>query len=214
MYEDGCVCRRPWELPFRAEPKEVAGLRRIVRLHLTGWGLARQVEAAQLCVSELVTNVIRHVGTGTPTVLRFSMNGTSLRIEVRDPEPTVLPRRVPADRDAESGRGMALVDAVADCWGTLLDARYKTTWCEIPTDLSTSDGHGGGVRVSRAEGVLSLYETAVASSRAVSEWEPRAVPAKDMAAEAMVDLLHWMCAHGFDADDVLDGVRTRFESGL
>jgi anti-sigma regulatory factor (Ser/Thr protein kinase) len=77
---------KPWELPFLAEPREVAGLRRVMRLHLDLWDLNHLVDAAQVCVSELVANVIAHVGQEVPTVLSVSMRGTYLRIEVRDPD--------------------------------------------------------------------------------------------------------------------------------
>ena len=77
--------RKPWDLPFLAESEEVGALRRILRTRLGLWGLHESIEAAQLCVSELVANVINHVGPGTPTTLVVSMNGTHLRIEVHDP---------------------------------------------------------------------------------------------------------------------------------
>jgi anti-sigma regulatory factor (Ser/Thr protein kinase) len=207
------MVRKSWELPFLAEPQEVAALRRIVRLHLKAWGLPRQEEVAQLCVSELVANVIRHVGSGTPTALRLSMSGTYLRVEVRDPDSRALPTLVAVGPDAESGRGLALVDAMADRWGVLLGSDHKVTWCEIATDLSTPNGHSGGVRVTRAEAMISLYG-AVASPRAVNASRLSVIVAKDAAIDVVVDLLHWMVAHGFDADDVLDMAQARFESGL
>lgn len=55
------------------------------------WGLADTVRDAQLCATELVTNVMRHVGVGTPTRLAVSMSGSRLRLEVGDPEIRVLP---------------------------------------------------------------------------------------------------------------------------
>ncbi|MFE4591253.1 ATP-binding protein [Streptomyces laurentii] len=211
MVEDGCMIRRPWELPFKAEAEEVAALRRIVRLHLKSWGLPRQTGTAQLCVSELVSNVIRHVGPGTPTFLRLSMNGTYLRIEVRDPDCDSLPTLVAATPDAESGRGLALVDAMADRWGVLLGSDRKVTWCEIATDLRTPNGHTGGARVTRAEAMISLYG-AVASPRAIDASRLCVAVAKDAAIDVIVDLLHWMGAHGYDPDDVLDLATARFES--
>ncbi|MBT2367017.1 ATP-binding protein [Streptomyces sp. ISL-10] len=213
MNEDGCMIRKSWELPFLAEPKEVAVLRRILRLHLKAWGLPRQTEVAQLCVSEIVANVIRHVGAGTPTALRLSMSGTYLRVEVRDPDSRALPTLVAVGPDSESGRGMALVDAMADRWGVLLGSDHKVTWCEIATDLSTPNGHAGGVRVTRAEAMISIYG-AVASPRAVNASRLSVAVAKDTAIDVIVDLLHWMVVHGFDADDVLDMAQARFESGL
>ncbi|MFI2366905.1 ATP-binding protein [Streptomyces sp. NPDC018833] len=213
MNEDGCMIRKPWELPFLAEPQEVAALRRIVRLHLKAWGLLRQTDVAQVCVSELIANVIRHVGAGTPTALRLSMSGTHLRVEVRDPDARALPTLVAVGPDSESGRGMALVDAMADRWGVLLGSDHKVTWCEIATDLPTPNGHAGGIRVTRAEAVISLYG-AVATPRTANESPLSVAMAKDAAIDVIVDLLHWMVAHGFDADDVLDMAQARFESGV
>ncbi|MEV7373040.1 ATP-binding protein [Streptomyces sp. NPDC090301] len=207
------MVRRPWELSFAAEPQEVAGLRRVVRLHLKFWGLPRQVEVAQLCVSELVTNVIRHVGRGTPTRLRLSMNGTYLRIEVSDPGRDALPARVADVTDADWGRGMVLVEEAADRWGVLLGTDHKVTWCEIATDLRAPDGHGGGMRVERAESMISLYG-AVASPRAVNASKLATAVAKAAVVDVIVDLLHWMEAHGYDADDVLDAAQARFDAGL
>jgi hypothetical protein len=60
--QEACMSRKPWDLAFTAEPEEVAALRRIMRLHLGVWGLHEVTDEAQLCVSELVSNVITHVG--------------------------------------------------------------------------------------------------------------------------------------------------------
>ncbi|MEV2251287.1 ATP-binding protein [Streptomyces sp. NPDC050147] len=131
---DGLVSEAPrtaWELKCVAEPEGVAALRRIIRLHLVQWGLPHVVDNAQLCVSELVTNVIDHVGVGTPTVLGLSMRGSHVRIELRDPDPRALPALVAAERDAEGGRGMAIVNEVAERWGVLPEADSKVTWCEL-----------------------------------------------------------------------------------
>ncbi|MFE7580665.1 ATP-binding protein [Streptomyces gardneri] len=207
------MVRRPWELSFPAEPREVAGLRRVVRLHLKFWGLPRQCEVAELCVGELVTNVIRHVGLGTRTTVRLSMNGTYLRIEVSDPECHALPKRATAVVEPESGRGLVLVEGVADRWGILQGADHKVTWCEIATDLTAPNGHGGGLRVDRAESMISLYG-AVASARAVNASRLATAVAKEAVVDVIVDLLHWMEAHGYDADDVLDTAQVRFDAGL
>src|SRR3954454_20709050 len=99
------MSRKPWDLHFLAEPEEVAGLRRVLRVHLGLWGLDELIDAAQLCVSELVSNVIRHVGPGTPASLAVSMKGTRLRIEVYDPDIRALPTLLNQGVNAESGRG-------------------------------------------------------------------------------------------------------------
>ncbi|MFJ9434706.1 ATP-binding protein [Streptomyces sp. NPDC101490] len=207
---DGCVVRKPWELSFLAEPRELAALRRLVRLHLKLWGLSPQSDTAQLCVSELVSRVIRQGGAGTPASLRFSMNGTSLRIEVRDagwhvPSTPIAPA-------AEADTGLTLVEGVADRWGVLWEPEHRVTWCEISTDLTTPHGHSGDARVMRAEAMLRLYG-AVALPPPGAASRLRVAATNQAVIEVIIDLLRWVDAHGYDADDILDAAQTRFEAG-
>ncbi|MER7106357.1 ATP-binding protein [Streptomyces sp. NPDC000229] len=213
---DVCRCgvsRKSWEIPFLAEAEEVSGLRNVIRTHLRLWGLSKQVDAAQLCVSELVANVITHVGAGTPTTLAVSMSGTHLRIEVHDPDTRALPTLIQAGPDAECGRGMGLVDAVADRWGVQLRADRKVTWCEIATGLTAPDGHSGGPRVTRAEAMLALYGAARLPRAATPSLLSVAV-AEEAAIDVIADLLHWLQAHGCDPDEALDRAQTHFEAEL
>ena len=187
-----CTPRKAWELPFLAELEEVAGLRRVLGIHLRIWGLQELTDAVQLCVSELVANVITHVGVGTPTTLAVSMNGTHLRVEVHDPDPRSLPTLIDATDDAEAGRGMALVTATTDRWGVELRGDRKVTWCEFAAGLDMPAGHGGGHRPSRL----------------------RAVTTETTAIDAISDLLHWLQAHGCDPEEVIDRAQRHFEAQL
>ncbi|MER6305104.1 ATP-binding protein [Streptomyces sp. NPDC001657] len=117
----------PLTLALLAVPKEVPGLRRAVRAHLGG-----PCADVQLCVSEIVGNVIRHLGEGTPVTVHIrGAAGGRTRVEVTDPDPRALPVLVRAAEDAEAGRGMALLDAVAVRWGVRQGADRKTVWCEV-----------------------------------------------------------------------------------
>ncbi|MFE6890297.1 ATP-binding protein [Streptomyces sp. NPDC057694] len=196
MLQQNCVCRKPWELAFTAEPEELAGLRRIVRLHLMHWGLPDLVDCAQLCVSEMVSNVITHVGTGTPTELSLLMNGPFLRIEVQDPDLRALPTLLHAADDDESGRGMKLLDALAVRWGVQIKADRKVTWCELATGIDVPGGHVRSAAVDRAEGLLQLYGVGLDKLAAVA---------------LITDLLCWARAHGHDTDDLLENAETRFD---
>src|SRR5690606_41440146 len=82
--------RRSWDLRFTALPEEVARLRRAVRAHLVAWGLDELVDTAQLCVSELVSNIVTHVGIGSPGSLVLSAEGGRLRVAVHDPDTPAL----------------------------------------------------------------------------------------------------------------------------
>ncbi|GHB21973.1 hypothetical protein GCM10010377_09690 [Streptomyces viridiviolaceus] len=202
-----------WGFPFLAEPEEVSVLRGLMRTRLSAWGLQELSDSAQLCVSELVSNVIAHVGPGTPANLMVSLRGTRLRIELRDPGARALPTLVDASDDAESGRGMALVDALTERWGVELHGDSKVTWCELVTAPVTSEGHAGGARVTRAARVLSSYGDGELFGT------PRRSRLGAMAAEAAAidvisDLLHWLQVHGHDTDEILDRAQTHFEAEL
>ncbi|MEU8469254.1 ATP-binding protein [Streptomyces sp. NPDC029006] len=114
----------PLELRLLATPKAAPELRRHLREH--GFGV-------RLCATELLTNVIDHLGEGTPVTVRVRAAAhRRTRVEVTDPDPRGLPLLVSAAATAESGRGPALVDALADRWGVDRGPECKTAWCEVP----------------------------------------------------------------------------------
>lgn len=115
------------ELHLAALPESVHDLRRTVRQYLDA-----PCADVQLCVTELVGNVIRHLGEGTPVRVRVvRADGGRTRVEVADPDPRALPVLLRATGDDESGRGLALLEAVALRWGVEQGAAGKTVWCEL-----------------------------------------------------------------------------------
>jgi anti-sigma regulatory factor (Ser/Thr protein kinase) len=115
------------ELHLLALPESVHDLRRTVRQYLDA-----PCADVQLCVTELVGNVIRHLGEGTPVRVRVvRADGGRTRVEVADPDPRALPVLLRATGDDESGRGLALLEAVALRWGVEQGAAGKTVWCEL-----------------------------------------------------------------------------------
>lgn len=204
--------RKPWDIAFTAEPSEVATLRRITLLQLETWGLSHLADEAQLCVSELVSNVIKHVGPGTPATLAVSMKSKRLRIEVHDPDTRAFPTLRAADTDAEAGRGMALVDAVADRWGVQLAPDHKITWCELATRLATAHGYVEASSVVRAEALVRHYAAAAQPQPRTEANRLTSTVAEETVIAAITDFLHWFRAHGRDADDMLDRAQMRFEA--
>jgi PAS domain S-box-containing protein len=98
---------------------------------LAEWGgLEHVVDPVQLIVSELVTNVIRHA-TGHEATIRLERHEDRLVLAVIDPDATP-PRLTRAEPEDEGGRGLSLVEALADRWGTRhLPAGGKLVWCEL-----------------------------------------------------------------------------------
>lgn len=118
-------------------------LRRILRLYLNGWGLVGVADAAELAFTELIANVVRHVpGRRCQTFIFRLPDGDGVRVEVADGCPTV-PRVAEGDVLDEGGRGLVLVDAVADKWGVEVrrDGGGKTVWFEC---LAAAPGAGAG----------------------------------------------------------------------
>ena len=126
------------QLDLLALPRAVSELRRTVHEYL-----GVPCADVQLCVTELIGNVIRHVGEGTPVRVRLSLADGRIRVEVTDPAPHALPVLLNASEDDESGRGLALLDAVVLRWGVEPSADGKTVWCEL------DDLEGGAVRERR-----------------------------------------------------------------
>ncbi|WP_323178297.1 ATP-binding protein [Streptomyces sp. NBC_00620] len=218
IYVSGCVGREPWVHQFVAQPGELSQLRRMLKLRLILWGLHDHVDAAQICVSELATNVIQHVGEGTPVTLRVALSEPYLRMEVEDPDARALPTLLAASSALESGRGMALVDTLTDHrWGVFLRGGSKVVWCELATDASAECGRNNGPRVTRAEAILDLYGAWQLPHGGAISGSGRALSvaaAEEAAIGMMADVLHWLRAHGYDPDDVLDRAQTHFEAEI
>ena len=110
--------------------------RRFVTSTLATWGIAGTVvEHAQLLVSELVSNAVMH--GGGPVVLRVIERdrGARVRIEVADGG-NGLPRMRRAAPQDVSGRGLRLVDELANGWGSSNVGGATSVWFEVQADAS------------------------------------------------------------------------------
>jgi anti-sigma regulatory factor (Ser/Thr protein kinase) len=91
------------------------------------------VDTAVLLATELLSNALKHARHGSePLSVRLEVHctGHHLSIAVSDPDPE-LPVARDADDDAEDGRGLALLQALATRWGALPITAGKTVWCLI-----------------------------------------------------------------------------------
>ncbi|WP_053708431.1 ATP-binding protein [Streptomyces sp. NRRL B-3648] len=144
------------QLEIRPDPAEVGRARRWARSRLAGSGITADEPLAEtliLLVSELVTNAVVH--TGRPAVLRLCLPGpaaeecasATVRVEVADGSSRAPVPRC-AGSEATGGRGLALVDCLADRWGWSPDGAGKSIWCELdrcsPSRESAAVAYGGG----------------------------------------------------------------------
>lgn len=119
------------QLVVGPDPAEVGRARRWARSRLAGSGMGDDEPLAEtliLLISELVTNAVVH--TGCPAVLRMLFGEPGVRVEVADASGRAPARRQAAGDDT-GGRGLELVDGLADRWGWQPEGAGKRIWCEV-----------------------------------------------------------------------------------
>ncbi|MEU8586922.1 ATP-binding protein [Streptomyces sp. NPDC048664] len=125
------------EIQFNRAATSVGKARAFIRAALPVEQLRDRIDDITLCVSELANNAVQH---GTPAghlfCVRVIVNETLLRIEVHDAGENRPQLRSPEDDDL-SGRGLVLVAALADDWGTApRDGLGKIVWVEFKVLIS------------------------------------------------------------------------------
>ncbi|WP_328497005.1 ATP-binding protein [Streptomyces sp. NBC_00414] len=124
-------------LRFTSTPRGARLARRLISHRLNDWGhpyTSATNETVTLITAELTANAVRHGHVpGRDFHLRLTQAGGTLRIEVTDTRAEKLPAPGAPDPDGESGRGLLLVEALADDWGVTprTTAPGKTVWAEV-----------------------------------------------------------------------------------
>ena len=124
-------------------PRASSAGRRFVCDTLRAWGMSEDtVEIAELLVSELVTNAVVHAGT--TSVLTVALVDDELLVRVRDRGRGSGPVLLPDDDPTKVfGRGLLLVDALAQRWGTERDDQGSTSWFALTVQDDRSDERTG-----------------------------------------------------------------------
>ncbi|MGW7409427.1 ATP-binding protein [Streptomyces sp. NPDC054833] len=119
-----------YRMSLTVSDHSVRHIRRIVRSLLDDWELAHLTDVLELGVSELVTNVVRHVPDRRCSLLVLRQTA-GVRVEVTDCYPQLPSVPGELDPESESGRGLALLDVVVGKWGVTPWAEGgKTVWFE------------------------------------------------------------------------------------
>ncbi|MER6090097.1 ATP-binding SpoIIE family protein phosphatase, partial [Streptomyces bluensis] len=122
-------------------PDQVAGARRHVRDFLQDWAREDQVDSAVLLVSEVVTNVLVHTDADALLIAEVTeatgvteatdgQERRRIRVEVTDAGDDLPHRRHPGEL-ASFGRGLMLIELLADAWGVDPRGKGKTIWFEL-----------------------------------------------------------------------------------
>lgn len=108
-------------------PAELRGARATLSRELQGWQCANASDAV-LVFSELVTNAVLHAGGAVGITIVHG--DRTLRVEVRDADPTIPARRNP--RDGIGGFGLGIVTTLCRNWGWTPTADGKVVWADVP----------------------------------------------------------------------------------
>jgi anti-sigma regulatory factor (Ser/Thr protein kinase) len=118
-----------------------AKARALVRQALAAWDCDDLDDVASLLTTEVVANAVRYAAD--QIALRVSLDDEVVRVEVQDTNP-VLPEGRRVARGATSGRGLQVVDALAQRWGAQRQGTGKIVWFEIATGGHRPEDSGNG----------------------------------------------------------------------
>ncbi|MFB7495593.1 SpoIIE family protein phosphatase [Streptomyces sp. NPDC056161] len=113
------------------DPDALAMARHMIRAAVRAWGAREHTDEIELAADELMTNALMHTeGSATVTLRVLVGRERRVRVEVEDSS-SALPRRREAGESEVSGRGLLLVDRLADVWGVEARGSGKCVWCEF-----------------------------------------------------------------------------------
>ncbi len=113
-------------------PEMPAACRELVSRACEEWGVTRVRRLAELVISELASNAVLHARTEAVVTVR--LNGGCLEVSVRDRDPRLVYRPPPGTNGAhhgENGRGLLILEAMADAWGSAPTANGKVVWAQL-----------------------------------------------------------------------------------
>ena len=119
------------EWRFHPAARSVVEARRRVSEALQEWHLVALCDAVVLLTSELVTNAVLHART--PVTVTVTREGDGVRVSVADGS-HVTPARRRTSATATTGRGLQLLDKLADHWAVDTDSHGKTVWFTVSGD--------------------------------------------------------------------------------
>ncbi|MFJ8093694.1 ATP-binding protein [Streptomyces griseofuscus] len=133
------ISTQEFAMRFTSTPRGARLARRLVSLRLDEWGHpydGRVNEAVTLISAEFAANAVRHGRVpGRDFHLRLAEEDGVVRLEVSDTRGERMPEpRVPC---GEGGRGLILVEALADKWGVAPRRPGKTVWAEVRLSPAT-----------------------------------------------------------------------------
>lgn len=114
---------------FPPTPSSASAARRYVWSRLADWQDDLPVDTVVLLADELATNAIVHTAQAFDLDVRLQPDGVT--VVVSDTSPAALPPVTCPQPEAHGGRGLPLVDALADAWGWQPTDGGKSVWFSV-----------------------------------------------------------------------------------
>ncbi|MEV7442839.1 ATP-binding protein [Streptomyces sp. NPDC091204] len=117
-----------------ALPESVGRARRLVRLAVTAWSLEALADDAVLIASELASNAVQHANVASFRITVVRLDAYRVRVAVMDAKKAFVPTPPATQPNAEQGRGLRLVAALAHASGQEPLNWGKRMWADIQCD--------------------------------------------------------------------------------
>jgi serine/threonine-protein kinase RsbW len=120
--------RVPWKMSSAVDVRRAVVLE-LKRLEVD----ATVVDEAEIVISELISNAVRHASPLPDGTIRVSwtLRGGVVEVEVTDGGGPTTPRPAPHSVWSDNGRGLRIVRSLAHEWGVLEDPAGRTVWVSL-----------------------------------------------------------------------------------
>lgn len=126
---------------FRADPSSASEARRFVAQWCRAWAVPGVAEDAEIVVTELVENAVRHTQDACEVTMERRGGGLTIRVADFGHNPPRMRRPAP---DVAGGRGLLMVDTIARRWGFESTDSGKVVWADLAVQPHTVfDGRDG-----------------------------------------------------------------------
>jgi anti-sigma regulatory factor (Ser/Thr protein kinase) len=118
----------PVQRAFEADAASVSEARRFVLSTVSGWGVDQ--EAAGLLTTELAANAVRHARSAF--CVEITRDDGTIRVGIVNDEPDML--LIVKEPDDDGGRGLHILESLAQGWGVENRPETKVVWFELPAE--------------------------------------------------------------------------------
>jgi DNA-binding NarL/FixJ family response regulator len=120
-------------LQLDAHPSSARRAREFVEATLEQWACGHLADIVLLLTSELVTNAVLHAGSDVDLSLRLATDTLQIAVADRSPVQPVIREQ---SEESTNGRGVLLLDAMAQRWSVIPTEAGKIVWFEVPTAMA------------------------------------------------------------------------------